>query len=79
MTRSSLIITSRRAGSAVDQYKGWADEGFGPVADAFARNFADFPELGSAVTVFAGGRKVAELWGGVADGRTGRAWEQDSL
>ncbi|MDT9686927.1 serine hydrolase domain-containing protein [Streptomyces sp. P9(2023)] len=63
----------------MDQYNGWADEGFGPVADAFARNFADFPELGSGVTVFAGGRKVAELWGGVADGRTGRAWERDTV
>ncbi|MFD0274713.1 serine hydrolase domain-containing protein [Kitasatospora sp. NPDC127111] len=58
---------------------GWADERFGAVADAFARNHADFPELGSAVTVFADGRKVAELWGGVADERTGRAWQQDTL
>ncbi|MFB6891417.1 serine hydrolase domain-containing protein [Kitasatospora sp. NPDC056327] len=59
--------------------QGWADEGFGAVADAFARNFADFPELGSAVTVHAGGRKVVELWGGTADERTGRPWEADTL
>ncbi|MFC7303853.1 serine hydrolase domain-containing protein [Streptomyces monticola] len=60
----------------MEQHNGWADEGFGAVADTFARNFTDFPELGAAVTVFAGGRKVAELWGGVADERTGRPWEQ---
>ncbi|WP_327675506.1 serine hydrolase domain-containing protein [Kitasatospora sp. NBC_00458] len=58
---------------------GWADDRFGAVADAFARNHADFPELGSAVTVFADGRKVVELWGGVADERTGRAWQADTV
>ncbi|WP_326836101.1 serine hydrolase domain-containing protein [Amycolatopsis rhabdoformis] len=59
-------------------YHGDADDGFGAVADAFARNFAEFPELGAAVTVFAGGRKVVELWGGVADESTGRTWESDT-
>ncbi|WP_399091928.1 serine hydrolase domain-containing protein [Streptomyces sp. BBFR2] len=54
------------------------DEGFGGVAEAFAGNFADFPELGAAVTVFVGGRKVVELWGGTADGRTGRLWERET-
>ncbi|MEV6976410.1 serine hydrolase domain-containing protein [Kitasatospora sp. NPDC093806] len=63
----------------MQQHHGWADEGFGAVADAFARNYADFPELGSAVTVFSEGRKVVELWGGVADERTGRAWTADTL
>ncbi|MFI9328984.1 serine hydrolase domain-containing protein [Kitasatospora sp. NPDC052868] len=63
----------------MQQHSGWADERFGAVADAFAQNFADFPELGSAVTVFADGRKVVDLWGGVADERTGRLWEQDTV
>ncbi|RCG27001.1 class A beta-lactamase-related serine hydrolase [Sphaerisporangium album] len=61
------------------EHSGWADERFGAVADAFARNFADFGELGAAVTVFAGGREVANLWGGVADGRTGRPWDRDTI
>ncbi|WP_312018599.1 serine hydrolase domain-containing protein [Streptomyces sp. I05A-00742] len=60
------------------------DEGFGAVADAFARNFAEGGELGAAVTVFHGGshssfhggRKVVDLWGGIADERTGRPWEE---
>ncbi|MER7844701.1 serine hydrolase domain-containing protein [Kitasatospora sp. NPDC096077] len=63
----------------MQQYQGWADERYGAVADAFAGNFADFPELGAAVTVFAGGRKVVELWGGTADQRSGRAWTQDTV
>ncbi|MFC9223895.1 serine hydrolase domain-containing protein [Streptomyces hygroscopicus] len=62
----------------MERYSGWADEGFGGVADAFTRNFEEFPELGAAVTVFAGGRKVVELWGGVADRGSGRAWQRDT-
>lgn len=58
------------------QYSGHVEEGFGPVADAFARNFAETTELGAAVTVHVAGRKVVDLWGGVADERTGRAWEE---
>ncbi|MFE6055602.1 serine hydrolase domain-containing protein [Kitasatospora sp. NPDC056446] len=63
----------------MQQHQGWADERFGAVADAFAANFAEFPELGAAVTVYSGGRRVVELWGGTADERTGRAWTQDTL
>ncbi|AGZ42598.1 EstA family serine hydrolase [Actinoplanes friuliensis] len=51
---------------------GWADERFGVVADTFARNFTDFDEDGAAVTVYAGGRKVVELW-------RGEGWQQDTV
>ncbi|MFE3454343.1 serine hydrolase domain-containing protein [Nonomuraea sp. NPDC059194] len=61
------------------KHNGWADERFGAVADAFGRNFADYGELGAAVTVFVGGRKVVDLWGGIADERTGRPWTQDTI
>ncbi|MFE0047598.1 serine hydrolase domain-containing protein [Streptomyces albireticuli] len=60
------------------EYNGWADEGFGAVADAFGRNFTDHGDLGAAVTVFVDGRKVVDLWGGTADERTGRPWERDT-
>ncbi|MGW5446488.1 serine hydrolase domain-containing protein [Streptomyces asiaticus] len=60
-------------------YSGWVDEGFGGVADVFARNFEEFPELGAAVTVFVGGRRVVELWGGIADEGTGRGWQRDTV
>ena len=39
-------------------------EGFGPVADAFHRNFADPGEDAAAVAVFHRGRKVVDLWAG---------------
>ncbi|GAU65424.1 putative esterase [Streptomyces sp. NBRC 110611] len=59
-------------------HHGWADEGYGPVADEFARNFAERGELGAAVAVYVGGRKVVDLWGGIADDRTGRDWEEET-
>ncbi len=39
-------------------------EGFGAVADAFHRNFADPGEHAAAVSVFHHGRKVVDLWAG---------------
>ncbi|WP_269854181.1 serine hydrolase domain-containing protein [Streptomyces sp. RPT161] len=60
-------------------HNGWVDEGFGAVAEEFHRNFAEGRELGAAVTVFVGGRKVVDLWGGTADHRTGRPWERDTV
>lgn len=53
---------------------GTAEQGFGQVADAFATNFTAHGELGAAVVVYVGGRRVVDLWGGVADRRTGRRW-----
>lgn len=61
------------------RHSGWADERFGAVADVFARNFEDFDELGAAVTVYAGGRKVVDLWGGIADERSERPWREDTV
>ncbi|MFG2527670.1 serine hydrolase domain-containing protein [Streptomyces sp. NPDC048516] len=60
-------------------YRGWADEGYGAFADEFARNFAERGELGAAAAVFVGGRKVVDLWGGIADDRTGREWQEDTV
>ncbi|MGX1629701.1 serine hydrolase domain-containing protein [Streptomyces albidoflavus] len=58
---------------------GWADEGFGGVADVFRENFEAFGELGTAVSVRVGGRPVVELWGGIADERSGRLWDQETV
>jgi CubicO group peptidase (beta-lactamase class C family) len=54
------------------------DPAFSRVRDAFEENFARRGELGAALVVIAGGRTVVDLWGGVADHRTGRAWERDT-
>ncbi|GAB4101566.1 serine hydrolase domain-containing protein [Micromonospora taraxaci] len=56
------------------QIHGHADEGYGRVADVFRDNFATQGEVGAAATVYVRGRKVVDLYGGVADTRTGRPW-----
>ncbi|WDZ83604.1 serine hydrolase domain-containing protein [Micromonospora cathayae] len=57
---------------------GDADESFGPVADVFRDNFASRGEVGAAVTVYRHGRKVVDLYGGLADPRSGRPWTADT-
>jgi len=58
--------------------RGFVDSGYGPVVDAFKANYLLRDDLGSACTVYAGGRRVVELWGGIADRRTGRPWNRDT-
>jgi CubicO group peptidase (beta-lactamase class C family) len=55
------------------------EQGFGPVADAFAANFEKHGELGAAFCLHVGGRRVVDIWAGVADKRTDRPWERDTL
>ena len=57
------------------QIHGDVDERFGRVADVFRDNFTSRGEVGAAVTVYVRGRKVVDLYGGVADTRTGRPWD----
>ena len=47
--------------------EGVCDPRFAAVREAFAGNFAEHGEIGAAVSVFVGGRKVVDLWGGWAD------------
>src|SRR4051795_7768030 len=58
---------------------GDVDEGYGPVADAFRRNFAERGEVGAACAVYRDGRPVVDLWGGYRDGRRLRRWERDTV
>jgi CubicO group peptidase (beta-lactamase class C family) len=62
-----------------DATHGDVDEGYGPVADAFRRNFAERNEIGAACAVYRDGRKVVDLWGGYRDGTTRAPWERDTL
>ncbi|MEU8388657.1 serine hydrolase domain-containing protein [Micromonospora sp. NPDC048842] len=57
------------------QIHGDVDDHFGRVADVFRDNFTSRGEVGAAVTVYVRGRKVVDLYGGVADTRTGRQWD----
>jgi CubicO group peptidase (beta-lactamase class C family) len=58
--------------------EGTSADGFEPVRDAFAVNFVDPGEIGAAVAVVVDGRPVVDLWGGLADAHTERAWSQDT-
>ncbi|MGW4770836.1 serine hydrolase domain-containing protein [Nocardia sp. NPDC004278] len=53
--------------------------GFGPVADAFRRNFTQHGEIGAAVAVYAGDRLVVDLWAGHRDRRATLPWERDTI
>lgn len=48
--------------------QGTVEDGFEPVRDAFAANFAERGERGAAVAVYRDGRKIVDLWGGTKDG-----------
>lgn len=59
--------------------QGFADDGFGAVADAFAANFEAAGEVGAAVALYRDGRPVVDLWAGVADQVDGRPWGADTV
>jgi CubicO group peptidase (beta-lactamase class C family) len=58
--------------------QGHCDPAFSAVRDAFEENFAEGREMGAAVAVYAGDRLVVDLWGGIADRRSGREWVRDT-
>jgi CubicO group peptidase (beta-lactamase class C family) len=53
---------------------GDVEGGYGPVVDEFARNFVERSDVGSGCTVYVDGRKVVDIWAGIADRRTGAPW-----
>ena len=59
--------------------EGHVEPGFEPVADEFARNFAERGELGAACAAYLGGEKVVDLWGGHSDRARRRPWDEDTL
>ncbi len=69
---------SRTAGAAAS-IEGRCDERFAEVAREFARNFAERGEIGASLCVIAGGEKVVDLWGGIADPARGTPWQRDTL
>ncbi len=65
--------------TAMADIDGWTADGFEGVRDAFAANFDTQGEVGAAFAAYHHGQKVVDLWGGVADPATGRAWDEDSV
>ncbi len=58
--------------------QGTVKPGFEAIADVFARGFDDKPEMGAALHIRHVGETIVDLWGGVADARSGRKWTQDT-
>jgi CubicO group peptidase (beta-lactamase class C family) len=53
--------------------------GFERVRKVFGDNFENNSDVGAALCVYRHGRKVVDLWGGLADAGTGRPWARDTL
>jgi len=59
--------------------RGWAAPGFETVREVFQGNFDAGSEVGAAFAAYHRGKKVVDLWGGVADPTTGRPWDEDTM
>lgn len=58
--------------------QGHAAPAFAEVKAVFEAGLANGDDLGAAVAVFVDGHAVVDLWGGIADRRTGRPWTRDT-
>ena len=58
---------------------GIVEPGFEGVRDAFARNFEEHGDVGAGFCLHVEGRKVVDLWGGVADPATNQAYDESTL
>lgn len=58
---------------------GRVDDGWQGVAEAFAANFEQHGDVGAACCVYRDGRAVVDIWAGVADRESGRAWVDDTI
>ena len=58
--------------------RGTVADGFEPVTAAFEENFTRRAELGASFAAYLDGEPVVDVWGGVADPRTDRPWQEDT-
>ena len=58
---------------------GTFDPDFAHLREVFIENFRSRGEIGAAVCVYRDGKKVVDLWGGVADTATGALWQHDTI
>jgi len=59
--------------------KGHVDPRFAAVGEAFATNFAQREEVGASCCLTVDGEVVVDLWGGVADQKSGADWQEDTV
>ncbi|MEP7239253.1 MAG: serine hydrolase domain-containing protein [Devosia sp.] len=71
----STLSAPRSIGTTIH---GHVAPGFAPVAEAFAAAFDD-PRSGAALSIWRGGEPIADLWGGTADARDSRPWQEDTI
>ena len=81
---SMLALGSALAGPSLatkpmSRINGYVAPGFERVKDAFSANFEKHGEVGAAFCLYHRGKKVVDLWGGVADADSGRLWTEDSI
>jgi len=58
--------------------RGFVADGFEGVAKTFARQLQSGAQLGAGFAVYRKGECVVDLWGGLADTKSGRPWERDT-
>jgi CubicO group peptidase (beta-lactamase class C family) len=75
-----FIMGKDSSGFSGTPLKGHVEDGWGKVADAFRANFDGNPgEAGASCCVYVGGRRVVDLWGGLADSEANRPWNEDTI
>lgn len=58
--------------------RGFIADGYEGVARTFAAQLASGAQTGASFAVYRRGELVVDLWGGLADTKTGRPWERDT-
>jgi CubicO group peptidase (beta-lactamase class C family) len=61
------------------ELNGYVAPGFGQVAEEFSRNFTVRDDLGASFAVMRDDEPLVDLWGGIADRASARAWTADTL
>ena len=61
------------------QVNGTCDPKFAAVKAEFEKSFAERGEVGASVCLSVHGETAVDLWGGIADPATGRAWTEDTV
>ncbi|MEJ2088986.1 MAG: serine hydrolase, partial [Gammaproteobacteria bacterium] len=61
------------------EIRGFCDERFAAVREAFERNFAERGDVGASFAATVDGEFVIDLWGGHADAAKTRPWEEDTI
>jgi len=61
------------------EIKGYCDDKFAAVKEAFRKNFEDDLEVGASFAATVDGKFVVDIWGGYADEKKTRPWEKDTI